>query len=149
MTYRESGASWRPVWVAALALAVGIVIDIVLPGPDHVGAWLVAVPVVLGLVALTCIAGRRVWSVELSEEQLQVGQETMSLDSVDLEHLHALEDGGEVGGAETGARVLGGGWSIPKGRHALPLRRTDGTSVLVPTRDPESLRRALLARLDR
>jgi hypothetical protein len=38
--------------------------------------------------------------------------------------------------------VLGGGWSVPKGRTGLPLRRTDGTTVLVPTRAPAQLTEA-------
>lgn len=94
MSYRESGASWRPLWIALALLAA-------------------AVP----------------------------------LDAIDAAHLQAMADGADVGGVETGAPVLGGGWSVPKGRVGLPLRRTDGASLLVPTRDPDSLRRALLARL--
>ena len=43
-----------------------------------------------------------------------------------------------------GAPVLGAGWSLPKGRTGLPLRRTDGTTVLVPTRAPGELTAALL-----
>jgi len=41
--------------------------------------------------------------------------------------------------------VLGGGWSLPRGRAGLPLRTTDGRTVLVPTRDPAALSAALLA----
>jgi len=73
---------------------------------------------------------------------------TLALSAIDAGHLQAMADGGDVGGVETGAQVLGGGWSVPKGRVGLLLRHTDGASLLVPTRDPESLRRALLARLD-
>jgi hypothetical protein len=39
--------------------------------------------------------------------------------------------------------VLGGGWSLPKGRTGLPLKLTDGRTVLVPTRDPAALWSAL------
>lgn len=98
MSYRESGATWRPLWITLAFLAAAVLLDVVLPGPDHIAAWLVVIPLVAGVF-------------------------------------------------EAGAQVLGGGWSVPKGRAALPLRRTDGASLLVPTRDPDSLRRALLARL--
>jgi len=40
MTYREAGASWRPLWIALALLAAAVVLDVVLPGPDHVLAWL-------------------------------------------------------------------------------------------------------------
>jgi hypothetical protein len=41
--------------------------------------------------------------------------------------------------------VLGGGWSVPRGRTGLPLKLRDGRTVLVPTRDPAALSAALLA----
>jgi hypothetical protein len=44
--------------------------------------------------------------------------------------------------------VVGGGWSVPRGRTGLPLRLTDGRTVLVPTRDPAALVAALLERAD-
>ncbi|TFV53872.1 hypothetical protein E4P41_20690, partial [Geodermatophilus sp. DF01-2] len=47
-------------------------------------------------------------------------------------------------GADAGAPVLGGGWSMPRGRAGLPLRLVDGRTVLVPTRDPAALSAALL-----
>ncbi len=49
-------------------------------------------------------------------------------------------------GVDAGAPLLGGGWSLPKGRTGLPLRLTDGRTVLVPTRDPAALRTAVLDR---
>jgi len=147
MTYREPGASWRPLWITLALLAAAVLLDVGLPGPDHVLAWFVAVPLVGGVFALNVLAGRRVWSVELNEDDLCVGQDRLALRAIDAGHLQAMADGSDVGGVETGAQVLGGGWSVPKGRVGLPLRRTDGASVLVPTRDPDSLRRALLARL--
>jgi len=147
-TYREAGASWRPLWITLALLAAAVVLDVVLPGPDHVPAWLVVIPLVAGVFALSVLAGQRVWSVEITEEDLRVGQERLALTQIDGKHLQATADGDEVGGVETGAQVLGGGWSVPKGRVGLAVRRVDGVALLVPTRDPESLRNALLARLD-
>ncbi|MBA3339399.1 MAG: hypothetical protein H0T54_06605 [Geodermatophilaceae bacterium] len=147
MTYREAGASWRPLWITLAVLAAAVLLDVLLPGPDHVLAWFVAIPLVAGVFALSVLAGRRVWSVEIVEDNLCVGHDRLALSTIDAGHLQSLIEGGDVGGVETGAQVLGGGWSVPKGRVGLPLRRTDGGSLLVPTRDPAALSRALLARL--
>jgi hypothetical protein len=65
------------------------------------------------------------------------------LADVDAAHLRAV--GAGTAGVDAGAPVLGGGWSLPRGRSGLPLRTTDGRTVLVPTRDPAALFRALLA----
>lgn len=148
MTYREPGASWRPLWITLALLGVAVLLDVLLPGPDHVLAWMVVIPLVAGVFALSVLAGRRVWSVAIDDDHLCVGQDRLSLSSIDAGHLQAMADGADVGGVETGAQVLGGGWSVPKGRVGLPVRRTDGASVLVPTRDPSALSKALLARLN-
>ena len=148
MTYHEAGASWRPLSITLALLAGAVLLDVILPGPDHVLAWLAVIPLVAGVFALGVLAGRRVWSVEINEDDLRVGHDRLALSAIDAGHLQAMAGGDDVGGVETGAQVLGGDWSVPKGRVGLPLRRTDGASLLVPTRDPESLRRALLARLD-
>jgi hypothetical protein len=64
----------------------------------------------------------------------------VALADVDAGHLRAVD-----AGVDAGAPVLGGGWSLPRGRTGLPLRLTDGRTVLVPTRDPSALHTALLA----
>jgi hypothetical protein len=46
-------------------------------------------------------------------------------------------------GAPVGARVLGGGWTVPRKYDELPLRLDDGTVVLAWARDGEALRSAL------
>ena len=74
---------------------------------------------------------------------LTVGRERVPLPDVDGAHLRAAGEG--EAGVDAGAPILGGGWSLPRGRTGLPLRLTDGRTVLVPTRDPAALTRALLA----
>jgi len=64
------------------------------------------------------------------------------LRDIDVEHLRAVDSG-----VDAGAPVLGGGWSLPKGRTGLPLRLTDGRTVLVPTREPAALHEALVGRV--
>jgi hypothetical protein len=94
-------------------------------------------------VAAGTVSARRVWTVRVDgradDAALTVGRERVPLAEVDLAHL-----GEGTGGVDAGAPVLGGGWSLPKGRTGLPLRLTDGRTVLVPTRDPSALRAALV-----
>jgi hypothetical protein len=140
----EHGGSWRPFWLVAAVLALLVVLDVALPGPDVPPLlWLLAVVLVLGCVAAGCLSARRIWTVRVTgrgpDGVLSVGRERLLLSDVDAAHLRA-----GTSGVDTGAPVLGGGWSLPKGRTGLPLRRTDGTTVLVPTRAPAELTAALL-----
>jgi hypothetical protein len=139
-SYTEQGGSWRPLWIVAAAFAVFLVLDVVLPGSDLPPLlWALAAVAVLGIVASGCLSARRVWTVRVNADELAVGRERVPLPDVDVDHL------GEVGsGVDAGAPVLGGGWSLPRGRTGLPLKLTDGRTVLVPTRDPAALRAALL-----
>jgi hypothetical protein len=141
--YVEPGGSWRTFWLVAGALAVLLVLDLALPGADVPSlVWALALVAVLGIVAAGTVAARRTWTVRVDghgdDGALTVGRERVPLARVDAGH---LRDGG---GAGTGAPVLGGGGSVPKGRSGLPLRLTDGRTVLVPTRHPAALRRALV-----
>jgi hypothetical protein len=139
--YGEPGGSWRPLWIVAGACAVFLALDVALPGPDiPVVFWVVALLVVLGTVAIGCLSARRVWTVGVDADGLSVGRERVPLSQIDAGHLLDVDSG-----VDAGAPVLGGGWSLPRGRTGLPLKLTDGRTVLVPTRDPAALRTALLA----
>jgi hypothetical protein len=139
--YVEQGGSWRPFWIVAAAFAVFLVFDLVLPGSDLPPVlWLVTIVAVLGIVGTGCLSARRIWTVRVDADGLAVGRERVPLSDVDVGHLLAVDSG-----ADAGAPVLGGGWSLPRGRTGLPLKLTDGRTVLVPTRDPAALRAALLA----
>ncbi|MEI4270174.1 hypothetical protein TEK04_00420 [Klenkia sp. LSe6-5] len=142
MTYREPGGSWRTLWSMVWAFVVLAVLDAVLPGQDvPLLVWVVAVVAVLGIVAAGTVSANRVWTVTVVDRGpdagLTVGRERLPLTEVDPTSLS-----GEVG-VDVGAPVLGGGADVPKGRVGLPLRRTDGTTVLVPTRRPAQLTVAL------
>jgi hypothetical protein len=146
--YVEPGGSWRPFWLVAAFLAVLIVADVVLPGPDVPPVvWVLSVVFVLGTVGAGVLSARRVWTVRVDADgpdaALTVGRERVPLADVDAGHLRAVRDG--EAGVDAGAPVLGGGWSLPKGRTGLPLRLAGGRTVLVPTRDPAALTTALLA----
>jgi hypothetical protein len=138
--YVEHGGSWRPFWLVAAAMAVFLVLDVVLPGGDlPVLMWVVALVAVLGIVAAGTLSARRIWTVRVDDAALAVGRERVPLPDIDAGHLREVDSG-----VDAGAPVLGGGWSMPRGRTGLPLRLTDGRTVLVPTRDPAALRTALL-----
>jgi hypothetical protein len=138
--YVEPGGSWRPFWLVAAALAVFLVLDLVFPGPDIPALlWLVAIAAVLGVIAGGTLSARRLWTVRVDRDALVVGRERVTRSEIDADHLREVDSG-----VDAGAPVLGGGWSIPKGRTGLPLKLADGRTVLVPTRDPAALRAALL-----
>ncbi|SDY36950.1 hypothetical protein SAMN05660209_02726 [Geodermatophilus africanus] len=146
--YVEPGGSWRPLGLAAGVLGLVAVLAAVLPGPDLPRlVWVLAVVAVPGVVAAGVVSARRAWTVRVDavgdEPALSVGPERVPLAAVDAAHLRAV--GAGTAGVDAGAPVLGGGWSLPRGRSGLPLRTTDGRTVLVPTRDPVALSRALLA----
>ncbi|SFD86692.1 hypothetical protein [Blastococcus tunisiensis] len=141
--YVEHGGSWRPLGIVAAAFAAFLVLDVVLPGPDIAPlVWVVVVVVVLGIVAVGTLSARRVWTVRVADGRLSVGREDVALSDVDVDHLRAVDSG-----VDAGAPVLGGGWSLPRGRTGLPLRLADGRTVLVPTRDPAALYEALVLRV--
>jgi hypothetical protein len=139
--YVEHGGTWRPFWIVAVAFVVFLGLELALPGSDLPPlVWTLTVVVVLGIVASGCLSARRIWTVRVDDRALSVGRERVPLAEVDADHLASVESG-----VDAGAPVLGGGWSLPRGRTGLPLKLTDGRTVLVPTRDPAALRAALLA----
>ncbi|MCF6745625.1 DUF4175 domain-containing protein [Blastococcus sp. KM273128] len=139
-SYVEPGGSWRPFWLVAGVLGLFAVWDLLLPGPDVPPlVWVLTLVAVPGIVAIGCLSARRVWTVRVDADGLAVGREQVPLGDVDAAALRGAD-----AGADAGAPVLGGGWSLPRGRTGLPLRLADGRTVLVPTRDPAALRTALL-----
>ena len=148
MSYDEPGSSWRPCWLVAGVLGLVVVLDLLLPGPGLPPlGWAIAVVAVPGVLAAGVVSARRAWTVRVDaagdDPALSIGPERVPLADVDAAHLRAV--GAGTAGVDAGAPVLGGGWSLPRGRSGLPLRTTDGRTVLVPTRDPAALFRALLA----
>jgi hypothetical protein len=138
-SYVEHGGSWRPFWLISGALVVLLALDLALPGGDVPPLlWVVAIVAVLGVVAAGTLSARRIWTVRVDDEGLSVGRERIRLSEIDVDHLRQVDSG-----VDAGAPVLGGGWSLPKGRTGLPLKLTDGSTVLVPTRDPAALWSAL------
>jgi hypothetical protein len=138
----EPGGSWRPFWSVVAAVVVFVALELVLPGRDLPWSGWLALVVVLAIVGIGGLSARRVWTVRVDDDGLSVGRDTVAFGEIDVEHLRAVDSG-----VDAGAPVLGGGWSLPRGRTGLPLRRTDGRTVLVPTRDPAALYEALIVRV--
>jgi hypothetical protein len=149
--YVEPGGSWRPFWAITAFLVLLLALSLALPGAAVPAlVWVLAFAAVLGVVGGTTLSARRVWTVLVDgggpDAALSVGRERIPLADVDAAHLRAVRAG--EAGVDAGAPVVGGGWSVPRGRTGLPLRLTDGRTVLVPTRDPAALVAALLERAD-
>ncbi|GAB3294007.1 hypothetical protein [Parasphingorhabdus pacifica] len=130
LRYAERGASWWPVgWGPAFAL-VGLVVELSTPGPLHVALWLLLGGVLAAASAVWVHGRRRLCSVRLTASTLALGRE-----EVELARIEAVTDVG----APVGARVLGGGWTVPKGTGEVPVRLTDQSVVLAWALDPEAL----------
>lgn len=131
--YAEPGSSWWPVlWGPAFAM-VGAGVE-ALSGPVHALAWAVAGVVLCGAAALWVSARRRVCSVLLTAGTLYQGREPLVTNLIS-----AIDDVD----APVGARVLGGGWTVPKKFAEVPLRLTDDSVVVAWAKNPDALRAAL------
>lgn len=131
--YAEPGSSlWPVLWGPGFALA-GALVELA-SGPVHVIAWVVVGIVLAGLAFIWVQARRRVCAVRLTTSALTQGRESLGVDD-----LAAVDDVG----ASVGARVLGGSWSVPRKFTEVPVKLTDGSTVLAWARDGEALREAL------
>lgn len=132
--YSEPGAGWWPLsWGPAFAL-LGILVEALTPGPVRVFVWLLVAGVFSVAAAVWVHGRRRLCSVRVTSRTLALGREV-----VPLSRIAAVTDVG----APMGARVLGGGWTAPKGTGEVPLLLADGRVVLAWSRDPEALTRVL------
>ncbi|MEC3975330.1 hypothetical protein [Amycolatopsis sp. H20-H5] len=131
--YREPGVSWVALVWGPLFAVLGAVAELT-TGPVHVLAW---VFVAAGLVVVTLpwvYARRRFLSLEVTTEGFRQGREV--LEAARIAEVADL-------GSPVGARVLGGGWSVPRKYDELPIRLDDGTVVLAWALDVEELQAAL------
>jgi hypothetical protein len=131
--YAEPGSSWWPLLFGPVFALVGAGVE-ALSGPVHGLDWLIVALVLFGFTALWVQARRRVCSVVLTATALHQGREPLP-----VERIAEVDDVGEP----VGARVLGGGWTVPKKFTEVPLRLTDDAVVVAWAKDPEALRAAL------
>jgi hypothetical protein len=134
--YAEPGSTrWPLLWGPAFA-GIGAGVE-ALSGPVHTVAWLIVGIGLFGIFALWTNVRRKVYRVELTPAELRQGRETLPVK--DIQQVIDV-------GAAPGAKILGGGWSVPRKTYEVPLRLDDGSTVLAWARDDDALR-AALARL--
>jgi hypothetical protein len=132
--YAEPGSTrWPLLWGPAFAGA-GAGVE-ALTGPVHVVAWLVVGIALFCVFALWVNARRAVYRVELTPLTLHQGREALPVK--DIERITGV-------GAAPGAKVLGGGWTVPRRTYEVPLRLDDGATVLAWARDDDALKAALV-----
>jgi hypothetical protein len=131
--YTEPGSRWWPLLFGPLFALVGAGVE-ALSGPVHTLAWLVVGFLLFGLTLLWVQARRRVCSVVVTSTSLYQGREPLAVrEIVEVDDV----------GMPVGARVLGGGWTVPKKFTEVPLRLVDDSVVVAWAKDPEALRAAL------
>lgn len=131
--FAESGSSWWPLLWGPLFAAVGIAVEAP-AGPVHWPAWFVVGVGLFGGAIVWVSARRRLYLVRLTTGTLTQGRETLPVVEID-----AVTDVG----TPAGARILGGGWTVPRRTAAVPVRLADGNAVLAWARDGDGLREAL------
>ena len=128
--YAEPGTSWWPLLWGPVFAALGFGVE-ALTGATRPLLWLLVAVVLLLPTALWVQGRRRLYEVRLTPVALHQGRDELRLR--DVEAVEGVEP-------RAGARVLGGGWSLPRGTEPVPLRLTDGTVVTGWARDADALR---------
>ena len=128
--YAERGTSWWPLLWGPVFAALGFGVE-ALTGPTRPLLWLLVGVVLLLPTALWVQARRRLYQVRLTPVALHQGREELRLR--DVQAVEGVEP-------RAGAKVLGGGFALPRGTEAVPLRLADGTVVMGWARDADALR---------
>lgn len=133
MSYHEPGVGWIALIWGPLFAVLGALAEVATGGPVHVVAWIL-VAVTLAVITIPWVyARRRYLSVEVTPDGLRQGREEIPAEQI----AEVLEETPE------GARVLGGGFTVPRKYDELPLKLADGSLVLAWARDVEALREAV------
>lgn len=143
--FHEAGASWY--WVLA-GPATGLAMVMIEKSSGY--GWQLLVPgfflvLVTGFVAVQVKAARIHTSVELTEQTLRQGTETIRV--VDIVHVypdpeHSVASGKELARWQS-ARALGELTGVPRGRAGIGLRLTEGRIAQAWARRHRQLRAAL------
>jgi ribosomal protein S18 acetylase RimI-like enzyme len=139
--YHEAGRSYASAVVLSVLIVLGFLADLLIGGGRaHLIAWIVALAVVVGIDLIAVHAARTFGSVTVTDTALTVGEE-----SVARERLVAIERKAAAEAPILGRTRAAG---MPRGKAALAVRLTDGSTLLVPTRRPDRLAEALSLSLD-
>jgi hypothetical protein len=131
--FAEHGSSWWPLLWGPLFALVGVVVEAI-TGRGHWVQWFVVAVVLLGVSAMWVSARRKIYLVRLT-----IGTLTQGRESLPVKEIAEVTDVG----TPAGARILGGGWTVPHKTTAVPVRLTDGEVRLAWARDDAGLRDAL------
>ncbi|HZC69443.1 MAG TPA: GNAT family N-acetyltransferase [Jatrophihabitans sp.] len=134
-TYAEQPRGYASLWAVAAVLGAGLVIDLMLGGGvPHLIGWAIAFVLVLGVNALVVHAVRETKSLNLTRNELRVGDE--AIDRTEITGIATDASGEDL-------PVLGWPTGRPRGMQHVTLRLIDGRDLVVPTRFPDRLRAAL------
>ena len=134
-TYFEPAKSYRSLWPIGLFFAAGITLDATLgSAAAHALGWSIAIVLVVGVYALFIYAARSEKSLDVTADELRVGDETIPRG--DIAAVAAGID-------ETELPVLGWPNGAPRNLKGLTLRLADGRDVVVPTRHADRLMQVL------
>ena len=135
--YVEPARKYTSTLVLAGAVIAGFLIDLVIigGGVTHLLAWLGGGVLIVGIDALIVYAARQLRSITVTDDDLSVGEESLSRKEI---------LGIELGDTDN-APVLGRryGEGVPRGTAALTLALTGGRKVAVATRHPQQLAEVL------
>lgn len=132
--FREPGASWASLLFGPVFGLFCASVEFFTGGPVQVVMWAIVAAVLVAFTALWVYARRTYCAVKLTPAALVTGPETLPVESIE-----EFVDGD----SPPGARVLGGGMSVPRKYHEIPLQLADGSVVVAWARDGEALRSAL------
>jgi ribosomal protein S18 acetylase RimI-like enzyme len=136
VVYREPGRRYTSSLILFLLLLAGFVLDLILGGGTfHLIAWPIAFVVVVGIDALAVHAARVVRPLTITSTTVLAGEQSLL-----RRHIVTVVPTPE-GTPQILGRALGEG--LPPGKRGLPVLLADGATVLIPTRHPDRVTRAL------
>ena len=147
--FYEQGASWY--WLLAGPIAAGTMLVInVRAGIEQI--WLVPLfilPLVSGFLAVQVKAARIHASVELTDDTLRQGTESLDVDDIVLVYPEQDKTPGTPPPTWQSARALGELSNVPKGRVGIGLKLTEDRTAQAWARRHQELRAALTELLER
>ncbi|MFD0365118.1 hypothetical protein ACFQZZ_27105 [Nocardia sp. GCM10030253] len=146
--FAEPGARWRSVSYGPGLCSIILFIELVTASRVHWFALIFCAALIAVFVVLQVIAGQRHVSVELTENALREGTETLPLTTIDAVLPERDEDSWDDEDWES-ARALGELSGVPRRRSGIGLRLADGSLVQAWAKDHRGLRAALTETLDR
>lgn len=133
--YHEAPRSYASLGYFVALILIGFVIDLLLGGGTaHLLGWAIAFVLVVGMNFLVVYAVRSQKSLHVTAETVRIGDETIVRPGI-VAFAHP-ED-------ESRLPVLGWPTGMPRSLTSVPVRLADGIEMIIPSRFPDRLKRAL------